>query len=324
MNKYNYNPLPEYLTIKKSKLHGKGLFIKKNYSAALLDEIGITHYLVNGKVVRSPLGGFINDGGENANCTLMPTNDEGKRVKYGEQTTYTLLISKAFVSNEELLIDYSKWMWILDGSLYPPDYEPYLNHATDLGRKPPLPSEQIGFYSPYNLGAGIPIPDVKSVNVLQDATFSFNYDDYIGAPGGEEVQTASYTLEATLSGDVRLKINNASFTLEELCENMRDNYFYNWPPIRSCNVIIEDKKSMSILSDKINTKLAFALKDFPQYVNQYEIKFFHNLRSYTFRLRSVATAVELAKEHVDSLMEDLAQGEEKGYWAEKLKNQNNT
>jgi len=210
---YNYNPLPGYLTIKKSKLHGKGLFIKKKYIARFLDEIGITHHISKGRTIRTPLGGFLNDGGENANCTLIPTNDEGKRVKYGEQTTYTLQISKAYVSNEELVIDYSKWMWILDGSLYPPDYEHYPNHAVDLGRKPPLLSEQIGFYSPYKIEVGVNTPDIKPINMPQDMDFETKltefgmklilgnkpsdifipedvmhnllFEDYIGAPGGE-------------------------------------------------------------------------------------------------------------------------------------------
>lgn len=346
---YNYKPLPEYLTIKKSKLHGKGLFIKREYCAHRLADLGITHHILNGKVVRTPLGGWLNDGGKDANCTLIPTNDEGKEVDYGKQAAYSLQVSKLKVENEELTLDYSKWMWILDGSLYPPDYEPYPNHAVDLGRKPPLPSEQIGFYSPYNLEVGINMVDVKSVNMLQDTTFetrlaefgekfisnmrpsdivipkdimhSLLFDDYIGAPGGELVQTESYTLQKTLDGSVRLKINNSNFKLEGLCEDMRHNFFYNLSPFSNHWVYLEDSRSAGILSDKINTwdidpRFVYSLKDLPQHINQYETKITCNGRPYVFRLRSVATAAELAKERVNNLVDNLSQGEERGYWDE--------
>lgn len=58
---HDYAPLPDNLTIKKSKLHGLGLFASKAIPAN--HEFGITH--INDKrfpdeLIRTPLGGFIN------------------------------------------------------------------------------------------------------------------------------------------------------------------------------------------------------------------------------------------------------------------------
>ena len=57
----SYKPLPNFLTIKASSVHGLGLFavskIKKNTM------IGITHVLnqeFENNYIRTPLGGFIN------------------------------------------------------------------------------------------------------------------------------------------------------------------------------------------------------------------------------------------------------------------------
>lgn len=238
---YNYNPLPEYLTIKKSKLHGKGLFIRKSYSARFLDKIGITHYIVRGKIVRSTLGGWINDGGKDANCVLIPTNDEGNRVKYGEQTTYTLQVCKVLTHGAELTLDYSKWMWILDGSLYPPDIG--LNVSSEIADKilqkyllySKLNEPKV-FFSPHMVEAALKTPDVKSVNMPQESTFETKLtefgeslinkqkpsdifipekevdnliiEEYIGAPGGEEVEfNKAYT---------NIYIQNGKYTASEV------------------------------------------------------------------------------------------------------------
>lgn len=70
----SYKPLPNYLTIKASNIHGLGLFavskIKKNTM------IGITHVLnqeFENNYIRTPLGGFINHS-NNPNCELRVSN----------------------------------------------------------------------------------------------------------------------------------------------------------------------------------------------------------------------------------------------------------
>ena len=183
---YNYKPLPDFLTIKKSKIHGKGLFMRKGCTALFLKEIGITHHIVNGKIIRTPLGGWLNDGGVNANCTLMPADDNGKRVPFGSQTCYVLVVNKYEVGGDELTLNYSNWEWILDGSLHPPldnKYSAYdAQAAIDI------------FYSPYRVTTNKSTSESRGFDMWEIATFYTNpvdsktniVDEYIGAPGGYE------------------------------------------------------------------------------------------------------------------------------------------
>ena len=63
-----YKPLPENLYIKKSNIHGFGLFAKEDINKG--HEFGITHvYDIRFKdnYIRTPLGGFFNHS-ENPNC----------------------------------------------------------------------------------------------------------------------------------------------------------------------------------------------------------------------------------------------------------------
>ena len=60
-----YLPLPHDLTIKKSKVHGLGLFAAEDISSGTV--LGISHYWIEGKLVRTPLGGFYNHS-DTPNC----------------------------------------------------------------------------------------------------------------------------------------------------------------------------------------------------------------------------------------------------------------
>ena len=53
-----YKPLPDSLTIKKSPIHGLGLFAIKKINKGV--DLGITHYVTKDKLIRTPLGGFVN------------------------------------------------------------------------------------------------------------------------------------------------------------------------------------------------------------------------------------------------------------------------
>lgn len=193
---YNYKPLPDFLTIKKSKIHGKGLFMRKGCTAPLFEELGITHHIVNDGVIRTPLGGWLNDGGVNANCTLMPADDKGKRVPFGSQTCYVLIVNKYKVGGDELTLNYSNWEWILDGSLYPSR-----RHDTDINNNHSAYDAKSAvdmFYSPYRASAELPKVDVTNINMSQTDVFSTKLvgtkgnsntnivEEYVGAPGGIE------------------------------------------------------------------------------------------------------------------------------------------
>ena len=53
-----YKPLPNSLTIKTSKVNGLGLFAKETIPQAT--NLGMTHIKIGEKIIRTPLGGFIN------------------------------------------------------------------------------------------------------------------------------------------------------------------------------------------------------------------------------------------------------------------------
>ena len=53
-----YKPLPESLTIQPSGIDGLGLFAKEGIAQGT--NLGMTHIKLNGNMVRTPLGGFIN------------------------------------------------------------------------------------------------------------------------------------------------------------------------------------------------------------------------------------------------------------------------
>ena len=53
-----YRPLPESLTIKQSKVNGLGLFALEGIAQGT--NLGTSHIKINGDIIRTPLGGFIN------------------------------------------------------------------------------------------------------------------------------------------------------------------------------------------------------------------------------------------------------------------------
>ena len=81
-DKEPYTPLPEYLAIGPSEIHGAGILAKEDIPGEVV--IGISHvYDPNFQhdYIRTPLGGFINHS-EDANCELVEDeNDDYKRLK---------------------------------------------------------------------------------------------------------------------------------------------------------------------------------------------------------------------------------------------------
>ena len=77
-----YTPLPEYLAIGPSDIHGAGIFATEDIPKGI--DIGISHvYDPNFQHdhIRTPLGGFINHN-DDSNCELIDDEDSDyKRVK---------------------------------------------------------------------------------------------------------------------------------------------------------------------------------------------------------------------------------------------------
>ena len=98
-NKFYYNPLPDDLSIRKSDIHGHGIFANKEIKKD--QDLGSTHIKVPMILgyIRTPLGGFLNHSNK-PNCVLEVTRDCDDYIIYNVFTTR--LIKK----NEELLLEY--------------------------------------------------------------------------------------------------------------------------------------------------------------------------------------------------------------------------
>ena len=93
-----YKPLPESLTIKQSKVNGLGLFADQPIKQAT--NLGMSHVQIGEEILRTPLGGFINQA------------NEGNEIKvkfYDEiyKTKWNLVTVKDIKKGEELTVRYT-------------------------------------------------------------------------------------------------------------------------------------------------------------------------------------------------------------------------
>ena len=96
-----YKPLPSYLTIKKSKVNGLGLFTLENITIGT--NMGMSHIKISDQLIRTPLGGFINHANE-PNCAkveLLMKNDSFDYKKWN------LVATKDIKEGEELTTRYT-------------------------------------------------------------------------------------------------------------------------------------------------------------------------------------------------------------------------
>ena len=103
----NWRPLPDFLTIKNSKIEGLGLFALKDIPEGT--DLGITHIFdsrFQDKYIRLPLGAFINHH-EIPNCNAVFAKNDSeigeikhiriitlKDIKEGEEITVKYIINK--------------------------------------------------------------------------------------------------------------------------------------------------------------------------------------------------------------------------------------
>jgi hypothetical protein len=101
-----YRPLPNYLTIKESRIEGLGLYAKENVISGY--EIGITHVKdvrFETGLIRTPLGGFINHS-EQPNCKWYIDGDLTKvktirDIQEGEELTLKYVLYDVEKKNTE-------------------------------------------------------------------------------------------------------------------------------------------------------------------------------------------------------------------------------
>jgi SET domain-containing protein len=101
-----YKPLPESLTIKTSKVNGLGLFAQEGIAQGT--NLGMTHIKINEKIIRTPLGGFINHAND-ANCVkveLLMTNHDDPEVKF-DYKKWNLITLRDIKKEEELTLRYT-------------------------------------------------------------------------------------------------------------------------------------------------------------------------------------------------------------------------
>ena len=99
MKKELYHRLPPRLTIKPSLISGLGLFATAGIAQGT--NLGTTHIKVDGKLFRTPLGGFINCD-ENANCVKVEMRTEGSITD-----KWNLLTLRNITNGEELTLKYT-------------------------------------------------------------------------------------------------------------------------------------------------------------------------------------------------------------------------
>ena len=93
-----YNPLPSGLTIADSGIDGQGVVATRRLVAGT--ELGISHYRVEGELIRTPLGGFINHA-EEPNCAKSQV-----RIKpYYDK--WNLVVVENIEEGEELTLKYT-------------------------------------------------------------------------------------------------------------------------------------------------------------------------------------------------------------------------
>ena len=93
----HYHPLPSGLIVADSGISGQGLFTNRRLVAGT--ELGISHYRIDGKLIRTPLGGFINHADE-PNCIRNQV-----RIKH-YYDKWKLVVTEDIEEGEELTLKY--------------------------------------------------------------------------------------------------------------------------------------------------------------------------------------------------------------------------
>ena len=96
-----YKPLPESVTIKQSGINGLGLFADQDIKQAT--NLGTTHIKIDEKIIRTPLGGFINHS-NTPNCVKVELHANGEEPFRKKWNLVTLRDIKA---EEEITLRYT-------------------------------------------------------------------------------------------------------------------------------------------------------------------------------------------------------------------------
>ena len=96
-----YKPLPESVTIKQSGIHNLGLFADQEIKQGT--NLGTTHIKVDDKMIRTPLGGFINHSNP-PNCVKVELHANGNEPY---RKKWNLVTTQDIEKGEELTLRYT-------------------------------------------------------------------------------------------------------------------------------------------------------------------------------------------------------------------------
>jgi hypothetical protein len=96
-----YKPLPDSLIIKTSKVDGLGLFAKEGIGQGT--NLGMSHLKIGEKIIRTPLGGFINHSNDD-NCVKVELHMTNEKFDYKK---WNLVALRDIKEGEELTLRYT-------------------------------------------------------------------------------------------------------------------------------------------------------------------------------------------------------------------------
>ena len=96
-----YKPLPDSVTIKPSGIHNLGLFADQDIKQAT--NLGMTHIKLDDKIIRTPLGGFINHANE-PNCVKVELHANGNEPY---RKKWNLVTTRDIKKGEEITLRYT-------------------------------------------------------------------------------------------------------------------------------------------------------------------------------------------------------------------------
>jgi len=99
-----YKPLPESLTIKQSGINGLGLFAEQRIMQGT--NLGMSHIKLNGNIVRTPLGGFINHANEPNVVKVELLMTDQSKIKF-DYKKWNLVTLRDIKKGEEITIRYT-------------------------------------------------------------------------------------------------------------------------------------------------------------------------------------------------------------------------
>ena len=99
-----YKPLPESLTSQQAGIDGLGLFAKEGIAQGT--NLGMTHIKLNGNMVRTPLGGFINHSNTPNLVKVELLMTDQTKIKFNYKK-WNLITLRDIKKGEELTIRYT-------------------------------------------------------------------------------------------------------------------------------------------------------------------------------------------------------------------------